>query len=394
MSVETRNPMAATQRTLLHAFSTFSLGGAQARFIQLANALSGEGFHHRIVAMDNCFDAAARLHHSVSWEPLKVENRRGSGLANRRPFRELLLREKPDLLLTYNWGAIEWAAANMPVTVQHLHVEDGFGPDEAHCQLPRRVWMRRVFLALRRVPMIVASRWLENLARSTWWLPASRVAFIPNGVDFDGILARRSHHQPAAAGETTIGTVAGLRAEKNIGRLLRAFANVASSFPLRLVIVGDGKERPALEQLAVELGVAAKVEFTGYLSDPLARLVEFDLFALSSDTEQLPIAMLEAMACGMPIVATDVGDVGKILPTMARLGLASPDDASFEEALRQVLARRPEWETWGRAGQEVVRSAYTEASMLASWRNVFLGNWQPVFAERVRRRLSESSDGT
>ena len=100
------------------------------------------------------------------------------------------------------------------------------------------------------------------------------------------------------------------------------------------------------------------------------------------------------MACGMPIVATDVGDVGKVLPAIARLGLASPDDASFEEALCQVLARRPEWETWGRAGQEVVRSAYTEASMLASWRSVFLGNWQSVFAERVRRRLSESSDGT
>ncbi len=61
--------MAATQRTLLHAFSTFSLGGAQARFIQLANALSGEGFHHRIVAMDNCFDAAARLPSDVLYRP-------------------------------------------------------------------------------------------------------------------------------------------------------------------------------------------------------------------------------------------------------------------------------------------------------------------------------------
>jgi glycosyltransferase involved in cell wall biosynthesis len=383
----------AAPRTILHAFPTFALGGAQARFIQLANAMSGEGFLHRIAAMDDCYDAAERLSPSVAWEPLRVVNRRGGGLANRGPLRNLLRRETPDLLLTYNWGAIEWAAANTPSLAQHVHVEDGFGPDEAHAQLPRRVWMRRLFLALRRVPVIVASRRLEVLARSEWRIPASRVAFIANGVDFDGIVARRARRARRSDAEVIIGTVAGLRAEKNVGRLIRAFAAVRRDFPARLAIVGDGRERNTLERLARELGVASAVEFTGYLTDPLARLIEFDVFALSSDTEQLPIAMLEAMACGMPVVATEVGDVGLIVPPAARAGIARADDISFTDALRRVLNGRSEWDEWGRAGQARVRAEYTQEAMIDAWREVFRGEWRQVFRRRLLQRDAGEAGG-
>jgi glycosyltransferase involved in cell wall biosynthesis len=317
---------------------------------------------------------------------LRVPNRRGGGLANRAAFREVLRREKPDLLLTYNWGAIEWAAANAPSLARHLHVEDGFGPDEAARQLPRRVWTRRLLLALRRVPVIVASRRLEALALSEWRMPASRVAFIANGVDFDGIAARRARRVRQSDSAVTIGTVAGLRAEKNVGRLIRAFAAVRRDFPARLVIVGDGRERSALERLARDLSVDSAVEFTGYLADPLSRLVEFDVFALSSDTEQLPIAMLEAMACGMPVVATEVGDVGLIVPDEARAGVAQADDASFERALRRVLESRSEWDAWGGAGRARVRTEYTLEGMVDAWRDVFRGEWRKVFRQRFHRR--------
>ena len=378
--------MPAAPRTILHAFPTFALGGAQARFVQLANAMSGEGFLHRVAAMDDCYDAGERLSPRVAWEPLRVPNRRGGGLVNRASFREVLRRERPDLLLSYNWGAIGWAAANTPSLTRHLHVEDGFGPDEAHRQLPRRVWVRRLLLALRRVPTIVASRRLEALALSEWWMPASRVAFIANGVDFDDIVARRACRVQRPDLGITIGTVAGLRAEKNVGRLIRAFAAIHRDFPARLVIVGDGRERAALEELARDLGVGSAVEFTGYLADPLARLIEFDVFALSSDTEQLPIALLEAMACGMPVVATEVGDVGLIVPAAARRGLAKAEDVSFASALRRVLSSRSEWGAWGRAGQARVRAEYTQEAMIGAWREVFCGEWRKVFRRRLRER--------
>jgi len=80
-----------------------------------------------------------------------------------------------------------------------------------------------------------------------------------------------------------------------------------------LVIVGDGPERPALERLAGELGVGDRVRFTGHVTDPAPLYAGFDLFALSSDTEQMPISVIEAMAAGLPVAGTDVGDVREML---------------------------------------------------------------------------------
>ena len=125
-------------RTLLHAFSTFELGGSQARFVQLANAF-GPGYRHLIVAMDGRMMAGDRLGPSVNWQPMDIENRRGGALANRSAYRDALLDWQPDMLFSYNWGAIEWAAGNLPQRVPHVHVEDGFGPGEAQRQLPRPV---------------------------------------------------------------------------------------------------------------------------------------------------------------------------------------------------------------------------------------------------------------
>jgi hypothetical protein len=98
-------------RVLLHAFSTFTLGGQQARFVQLANAF-GPRYHHVIAAMDNCFDAGDRLGSQVKWQALQLQVQKGGALANRGAFRQVIQAQRPDLLLSYNWGAIEWAAAN------------------------------------------------------------------------------------------------------------------------------------------------------------------------------------------------------------------------------------------------------------------------------------------
>lgn len=360
---------ARPQRVLLHAFSTFKLGGPQARFVQLANAL-GPAYRHIVVAMDNCFDAGERLDPAVRWEPMRLDVVKGGALANRGAFRAVLQRLKPDLLLSYNWGAIEWAAANLPRVVPHVHVEDGFGPEEAAQQLPRRVWMRRVLLGWNRVSVVVASRNLERIATGIWKLPARRVSFLPNGVD---IPTEARDVSAGADAPLCIGTVAGLRPEKNIARLIRAFAGVRARRPARLIVVGDGAQRGELQALAQQLGVDGDVEFTGYLKDPSARLTDFDLFALSSDTEQLPIALLEAMAVGMPVVATRVGDVGDILSNVSPDNLCEPEDGPFAEALSRALDHRSMWPAWAKAGREKVQAAYSMALMTAQWKRVFDG---------------------
>jgi glycosyltransferase involved in cell wall biosynthesis len=360
-------------RVLLHAFSTFNLGGAQARFVQLANAF-GPRYRHIIAAMDNHFDAGSRLDNHVNWQALPLTVQRGGALANRASFRDVIKTHQPDMLLSYNWGAIEWAAANWPKCVPQVHVEDGFGPDEANCQLPRRVWTRRVLLDWAGVPVVVASRHLERIATQIWKLPASGVQFIPNGVAVADSYREKRRLALTHQAFLTIGTVAGLRPEKNIARLVKAFAVVRARQAARLVIVGGGNELAALQQLATSLGVADDVEFTGYLPDPMSRMVEFDLFALSSDTEQLPIAMLEAMACGIPVIATRVGDVPLIMPIVAQAALAEPSDESFTTTLLKVIDHRNDWHLWTMEGKKIVAEHYGWDVMKTQWGNIFDGH--------------------
>ncbi len=363
---------ATQQRVLLHAFSTFKLGGPQARFVQLANAF-GMRYRHIVVAMDGNFEAGSRLSTDVQWEAMSLPVRRGGALANRGAFRALLKTVHPDLLLSYNWGAIEWAAANFPRLVPQVHAEDGFGPEETAHQLPRRIWTRRVLLGFAGVPVVVASRHLEKIAHGIWKLPPQRVRFIANGVAARPAEARSCRAETGSL--LTIGTVAGLRPEKNVARLIRAFAAVKARQAARLVIIGDGPERGALEALARELGVAAVVEFAGYQPNPMDWLATFDLFALSSDTEQLPISMLEAMACGVPVVATRVGDVPDIMPGVATLALSAPLDLEFTATLQGAIERRADWPVWVEAGYEQLRLHYVPERMLDDWRRLFDGHW-------------------
>src|SRR5262249_56226371 len=94
-----------------------------------------------------------------------------------------LRRTGPDLLLTYNWGSIEWAATNRLWRVApHIHFESGFGPEEAHRQIPRRALARR--FALRRAQrVVVPSHNLVRIATEIWRLDTRQVAYVPNGVD-------------------------------------------------------------------------------------------------------------------------------------------------------------------------------------------------------------------
>jgi glycosyltransferase involved in cell wall biosynthesis len=350
---------------LLHAFPSFDAGGSQVRFATIANHF-GARLRHLLVAMDGRYACRERLSPEVGLSVLTPAMRKGDTMGNVRSFRAVLRSTRPDALITYNWGSIEWAMANFPGLVRHLHVEDGFGPDEVGGQLRRRVWTRR--LLLRRSTLVVPSRTLERIATQVWRLDPRRIRYIPNGIDC-AAFAPASARTPASG--PVIGTVAVLRREKNLGRLLRAFARLAPEIECRLVIVGDGGERRGLEALAAALGLGDKVVFAGYAADPSAYYAGFDIFALSSDTEQMPYSVIEAMASGLPVASTDVGDVGAMVaPENAPFLVPAADDA-LADALRRLALDPDLCRRIGAANRSRAVRDYDQARMFASYQALF-----------------------
>jgi glycosyltransferase involved in cell wall biosynthesis len=173
-------------------------------------------------------------------------------------------------------------------------------------------------------------------------VPHDRVKVICNAVNVDrfaerndSAAKRRDLGIPLEA--WVIGLVANLRPQKNHELLLHAFARLLSKEPVaRLVLAGDGNLRGALEALAHQLGVQEQVHFLGARSDVPELFATFDVYCLPSHYEGMPLTVLEAMAAGKPVVATNVVGIGEVV-THDKTGLLVPPDDP--DALAQALMR-------------------------------------------------------
>jgi glycosyltransferase involved in cell wall biosynthesis len=348
--------MRAERPRLLHVFPSFVVGGAQMRFAAIANH-AGDAFAHSIIAMDGRTTARDLLDASVPVDFPAVETREGNFAARVGRFAGFLRHTRPQRLVTSNWGSIDWVFARALAGTQHVHMEDGFGSDERDRQLPRRVLTRRAIL--RRSEIILPSRTLLHIASHIWRLPVRRLHHIANGID----VARFAPRGARREGPPVIGTVAALRAEKNIGRLLDAFAIVRAQRAARLVVVGEGAERSNLEQRAAALGVAADVTFAGHSTAPENFYASFDVFALSSDTEQMPLSVLEAMACGLPVAATDVGDVRWMLAEENAPGIAAKSAEALATAMLALLSNP---HVIGAANRSRTEAQFSSVAMFAA----------------------------
>jgi len=362
-------PVASPAPLVVHVFPTFAVGGAQVRFAALANHFGSE-FRHIVVALDGDTGCRERLDTGLDISFPLVDAPKHAMLVNVWRFRSLLRHWRPDVLVTGNWGAIEFAMANLPPLTRHLHVVDGFGPEERESQILRRVLTRRLVLTSSMV--IVPSRNLERIATEVWKLLARLVKYVPNGID----LARFSSGPgPKPAGPLVIGTVAALREEKNIARLIRAFASVVrdGGTPARLVIVGEGAERAPLTALAAELGVSDMTTFAGHRDDTPELYAGFDLFALTSDTEQMPLSVIEAMASGLPVVSTDVGDVRAMVAPENGPYVGERDDTVISGLLAKLLADPAARAAIGAANRAKAHRDFDQAVMFAAWRGLWTG---------------------
>ena len=355
---------------MLHVFPSFEYGGQQTRFAALARGLGTE-FSHHVVSLNG--EAAAKKlipeGAPVAYASLRAHKSSLASMRNVLRLWKIIRDVKPDLLCTYNWGSIEAIAANrLGLGARHIHFEDGFGPGETpEKQARRRVLARR--LLLRRGAVVVPSRVMEEIAVTRWKLSADRVLRMPNGVDCERFKAA-----PRPAGRTvTVGAVGALRPEKNHARLIRLFLQADERRNATLIIIGDGPERARLTALVSELGAEGRVKLPGAASAVEKAYDRFDVFALSSDTEQAPISLMEAMAAGLPVVSTNVGDIARMVSGKNRACVTEPgDDEAYVFALAHLLQSR---EARIKIGAENRRKAVAEFSlqkMLRAHRSLYL----------------------
>jgi len=237
------------------------------------------------------------------------------------------------------WGRLAAWRAGVPVVIAALH-STGW---------PDRIGrLNRMLTPLTDAFVGVAAahgRYLVEHER----FPAERVYVIPNGVDTD-----RYRPQPPYQAlrdslgiqrdSKLVGLIAVLRPEKNHALLLRAGAEVRKRISnVRFVLVGNGPERESLEQLAGSLGITDIVHFLGARADVPDLLSLFDVFALTSKTEASPVSILEAQACGVPVVATNVGSISEsVIDGETGLLVKSESVVEVARAIIRVLDS-PEW---------------------------------------------------
>lgn len=209
-------------------------------------------------------------------------------------------------------------------------------------------WKRRLAVglqirALRHARTVVAVSSPLERELVTAGIPVARVRLIENGFipspvpSLDRLAARSRLGLSASA--TVIGWVGRLSEEKSPELLLRALQRTRS--PVEACIVGDGPLRSTCRALAVSLGIADRVRFVGVVQDAEIIFEAFDALALSSRTEGTPMVLLEALAAGLPIVATAVGGVPDLLAGTGSTLVESGDSAEFASALDDLVGQLP-----------------------------------------------------
>ena len=213
-------------------------------------------------------------------------------------------------------------------------------------------------------------------------VPADKITIIYNGVDLERFQAAPDsstratwrHAWGLPADTPVVAGVGRLRRQKNFPLFLRVAREVLREIPqARFVIAGEGPDRQDLEILARDLGIASQVHFLGYVSDMTKLYAGVDVLLMTSHAEGTPLTVLEAMAMGVPVVATRVDGMAEVLEDGVDAYLAAPGDLSaLARGTCGLLQDRALARRFSQAGQRKVRDHYSAVSMTRQLENIYL----------------------
>lgn len=339
--------MRDTRRSLVvHVVYRFDVGGLENGLVNLINRMPPARFRHAVVALTQCAPAFCERVERDDVEFISLDKPPGHGVWQYGKLYRLFRALQPDLVHTRNLAALEamvpaWAAG-VPARLHGEHGWDAGDPDGTRMRFRM---VRRAYRPF--VDRYVAlSGHIAGYLMDAVGVPPDRVARICNGVDTARFHpAREGRARLSGAPEIpddaiVVGTVGRLQAVKNQTALVRAVAHlIGRKLPgterLCLVVAGDGPLRESVEAEIARCGIADRVWLAGERRDVPEVMRSFDLFALPSLGEGISNTILEAMASGLPVVATDVGGNGELVE-QGRTGLLVPADDHV--ALANALA--------------------------------------------------------
>ena len=368
---------------IVHLVYRLDFGGLETLLVECINRLPHDRYRHAVVCLTD-YTAFSKKIRDRGVPLFALHKPGGLGLSTHLKLWRLLRKLQPAILHTYNLAAIEYAftaaLAGVPIRIHAEHGRDAADPEGRN---PKHNLLRRLLVPCidRYVPVSGdLGRWLQNVVG----IPAAKVQLIHNGVDtgqFHPAPARPSRAarpQPVPFGDDcfVIGTVGRSQDVKNHDGLVDAFALLRQQLPqdtgLRLAIVGDGPLLPRLKEKIAAAGLADCVWLPGARSDIADVMRGLDLFVLPSLAEGTPVTVLEAMACGLPVVATQVGGLPEVVEESVTGLLVPPANApALAAALHSFQSRPQQASAAGAAGRLRVERQYSMQAMLDTYAGLY-----------------------
>lgn len=358
---------------ICHVVLSLDPGGLENGVVNVVNGLSPGEFRSSVCCLQRAGEFAARLRPDVPLAAMGL--RPGNDPALPLRLARLFRSWRVDIVHTRNaesffYGFLAAQIARVPITV---HSEHGRTFPERRL----RGFAQRVLLRGADAVFAVSQQLRADLVREIG-VDGNRLEVLYNGVD-------TTTFQPAVSVADTandrrpllIGSVGRLAAVKNYSLLLNALRRLPPEFQCRLLLVGDGPERASLTGLAADLGLRDRVEFAGHRDDIARLLRAMDVFVLPSSSEGMSNTLLEAMATGVPVLASDVGGNREIIES-ERSGLLFPSgdaDAAGAQLMR-LLASAELRRSLGRAGAARVRETFSMEAMLQRYASLYRRLWR------------------
>jgi sugar transferase (PEP-CTERM/EpsH1 system associated) len=348
---------------VIHVSLGLHVGGMEKLLVEFARHADRRRFELQFVSLTTKGDAAEEIE-QLGWPVIALDQQPGLRPSTSVGLARLFRQSKPHAVHTHNtksllYGVTGARLARVP-TIIHTRHGQCHGATRRQTFLFNRVagWADRI---------VSVSRDSTELALKQG-LPQEKLLTIHNGID----LSRFSPNLPHATGPAVF--VGRLSPEKDIPTLLRAAAIATREEPsFRLLLAGDGPSMSELQHLTTQLGAGDRIGFLGQTSDVADVLADASLFALSSITEGLSLAILEAMASGLPVVATAVGGNAEIVVEGETGLLVPPKSPKALAAAMLKIYRQPELaRCMGAAGRKRVENHFDSRRMVAQYESLYL----------------------